>query len=49
MAPEVFVIPQDENDNGSMELPDPRAEPFKADVYSFAIVCSEILTKKKTF
>jgi serine/threonine protein kinase len=49
MVPEVFGIPQDENDNGSMELPDPRAHPFKADVYSFAIVCSEILTKKEPF
>jgi serine/threonine protein kinase len=49
MAPEVFEIPQDEIDNGSMEPPDPRAHPFKADVYSFAIVCSEILTKKEPF
>jgi serine/threonine protein kinase len=49
MAPEVFQIPQDEIDNGSMEPPDPRAYPFKADVYSFAIVCSEILTKKEPF
>ncbi|KAH9549941.1 hypothetical protein CY35_10G046300 [Sphagnum magellanicum] len=49
MAPEVFEIPQDEIDNGSMEPPDPRAHPFKADVYSFAVVCSEILTKKEPF
>jgi len=49
MAPEVFEIPQDEIDNGSMEPPDPRAHPFKADVYSFAIVCSEILTKQEPF
>jgi len=49
MAPEVFEIPQDEIDNGSMEPPDPRAYPFKADVYSFAIVCSEILTQKEPF
>jgi serine/threonine protein kinase len=49
MAPEVFEIPQEEIDNGSMERPDPRAHPFKADVYSFAIVCSEILTKKEPF
>jgi serine/threonine protein kinase len=49
MAPEVFEIPQEEIDNGSMKRPDPRAHPFKADVYSFAIVCSEILTKKLPF
>ncbi|CAK9859478.1 unnamed protein product, partial [Sphagnum jensenii] len=49
MAPEVFEIPQDEIDNGSMEPPDPRAHPFKTDVYSFAIVCSEILTQKEPF
>jgi len=49
MAPELFGIPQDEIDNGSMERPGPRAHPFKADVYSFAIVCSEILTKKNPF
>jgi len=49
MAPEVFEILQDEIDNGSMEPPDPRTHPFKADVHSFAIVCSEILTKKKPF
>ncbi len=49
MAPEVFKIPQDKIDNGSMEPADPRAHPFKADVYSFAIVCSEILTKEEPF
>ncbi|CAM6061116.1 unnamed protein product [Sphagnum tenellum] len=49
MAPEVFEISEDEIDNGSMEPPDPRAHPFKADVYSFAIVCSEILTNKEPF
>jgi serine/threonine protein kinase len=49
MAPEVFEIPQEEIDHGSMEPSDRRAHPFKADVYSFAIVCSEILTKKEPF
>jgi serine/threonine protein kinase len=49
MAPELFQIPQEEIDNGSMERPDSRAHPFKADVYSFAIVCSEILTRKGPF
>ncbi|KAH8949775.1 hypothetical protein BDL97_10G049300 [Sphagnum fallax] len=49
MAPELFGIPEDEIDNGSMERPGPRAHPFKADVYSFAVVCSEILTKKYPF
>jgi hypothetical protein len=49
MAPELFGIPEDETDNGSMEPLRPRVHPFKADVYSFAIVCSEILTKKEPF
>jgi serine/threonine protein kinase len=49
MAPEVWEIRQDEIDNGSMLAPDPRAHPFKADVYSFAIVCSEILTGREPF
>jgi serine/threonine protein kinase len=49
MAPELFGIPEDEIDNGSMERPGPRANLFKADVYSFAIVCSEILTLEQPF
>jgi serine/threonine protein kinase len=49
MAPEVFGIPEDDIDNGSMERPGPRVHPFKANVYSFAIVCSEILTLEEPF
>ncbi len=45
MAPEVFSI-----DSGAvvpgLQIP---AYPFKVDVYSFALVCYEILTRKKPF
>jgi serine/threonine protein kinase len=48
MAPEVFKIPKDMVDNDAVKLPE-IAHPFKADVYSFALVCYEILTGKEPF
>jgi serine/threonine protein kinase len=48
MAPEVFTITKDKVDGDSVQLPE-IAYPFKADVYSFALVCYEILTGKEPF
>jgi serine/threonine protein kinase len=48
MAPEVFNIAKDEINTGAVRLPE-IAHPFKADVYSFALVCYEILTGKQPF
>jgi serine/threonine protein kinase len=48
MAPEVFNIAKDEINTGAVQLPE-IAHPFKADVYSFALVCYEILTGKQPF
>jgi len=48
MAPEVFNIAKDEINTGAVQLPE-IAYPFKADVYSFALVCYEILTGKQPF
>jgi serine/threonine protein kinase len=48
MAPEVFEIAKNEIDSGAVQLPE-IAHPFKADVYSFALVCYEILTGKQPF
>jgi len=45
MAPE---IAKNEIDSGAVQLP-PIAHPFKADVYSFALVCYEILTGVQPF
>ncbi|CAM6047206.1 unnamed protein product [Sphagnum compactum] len=48
MAPEVFEITKDKIDSDVVQLPE-IAHPFKADVYSFAIVCYEILTGEEPF
>jgi serine/threonine protein kinase len=48
MAPEVFKITKDKVDGDAVQLPE-IAHPFKADVYSFALVCYEILTGKEPF
>jgi serine/threonine protein kinase len=48
MPPEVFKITKDMVDNDAVKLPE-IAHPFKADVYSFALVCYEILTGKEPF
>ncbi|KAJ7514590.1 hypothetical protein O6H91_23G051300 [Diphasiastrum complanatum] len=42
-APEVFNVEDDEEDRPT------RFHPFKTDVYSFGIVCAEILTGKEPF
>ncbi|CAN5951241.1 unnamed protein product [Sphagnum jensenii] len=48
MAPEVFEITKDKIDIDVVQLPE-IAHPFKADVYSFALLCYEILTGKVPF
>jgi serine/threonine protein kinase len=48
MAPEVFEIAKNEMDSAAVQLP-LIAHPFKADVYSFALVCYEILTWEQPF
>ncbi len=48
MAPDVLEITKDKIVSDAVQLPE-IAHPFKADVYSFAIVCCEILTGKEPF
>jgi serine/threonine protein kinase len=48
MAPEVFEIAKNEIDSAAVQLP-LIAQPFKADVYSFTLVCYEMLTWEQPF
>jgi serine/threonine protein kinase len=48
MAPELFEIAKNEIDSGAVQLP-LIAHPFKADVYSFTLVCYEMLTWEQPF
>ncbi|CAK9873655.1 unnamed protein product [Sphagnum jensenii] len=48
MAPEVFEIAKNQMDSAAVQLP-LIAHPFKADVYSFALVCYEMLTWEQPF
>jgi serine/threonine protein kinase len=48
MAPEVFEIAKNEIDSAAVQLP-LIAHPFKADMYSFALVCYEMLTWEQPF
>jgi serine/threonine protein kinase len=48
MAPEVFEIVKNEIDSAAVQLP-LMEHPFKADVYSFALVCYEMLTWEQPF
>jgi len=48
MAPDVLEITKGKNVSDAVQLPE-IAHPYRADVYSFAIVCCEILTGKEPF
>ncbi len=48
MAPEVLQIAKNEIDSAAVQLP-LIAHPFKADLYSFALVCYEMLTWEQPF
>jgi serine/threonine protein kinase len=49
MAPEVFKIRQDADIDHESESDHPHFNPSKADVYSFAILCFELLTREEPY
>jgi serine/threonine protein kinase len=49
MAPEVFEIRQDADIDHESASEHPHFNPSKTDVYSFAIVCFELLTREEPY